>query len=166
MNEIIDKFTILSLRNLEDKNYDYLILDIEEKEEIKTTINFIIENKINIDFYFFINARFQKKKLYIQLSDLKVNKDKIINNIKKIHNFFRIKYNKNISFKKSSKHSVFFEGKNFLLNLNKSNKEKYKNQSLDINSIESLKRYQVLLAFNDNLNLINKIEIKDEYKKL
>lgn len=170
LGKIIDKVvmlvphldTVLNQRDLENKTYDYLILDIKKKEELKTTINFIIENKIDIDFYFFINARFKKKRLYIQLSNLKKNKNQVISNIKKIHNFFRIKYNKNISFKKSSKHSVFFGGKNFLLNLKKP-KNLYNNT---LNSIENLNRHQILLSFNDNLNLIYRIEIKDEYKAL
>jgi hypothetical protein len=161
LNEIINKFAEITQRDLKNKYYDYLILNINKKKEIDEIINFIIKNKINIDLYFFINTRFKKKKLYIQISDSKENKDITTENLKKIHNFFRIKYNKNISFKNSSKHSVFFEGKNFLLS---SSKTSYK--FINLKLIKNINIQQILLAFNTNLTNLYMIEIKDEYKTL
>ncbi len=162
LNDIINKFKNITQRNLENKNYDYLILDVENKEEFKAVIDFIIKNEINIDLLFFISARFKKKKLYIQISDMKDNKIEVSRNLKKIHNFFRINYNKNISFKKSSKHSVFFEGRNFLLNTEKESNY----NSMPLNAVKDLNGYQILLIFSDNLNLVYKTEMKDEYKAL
>lgn len=115
MIETLNKFKKITNRELLNKTYDYLILDIDDKKEIKILMDFIKESKIKIDVFFFIDAKFRKQKLYLQISDIKEKKKNMINNLKFIHNFWRINFNKNISYKKASKHSVFFDGKNFVL---------------------------------------------------
>ena len=155
MNNFLIKFENKSKKDKKSINYDYLILNIDKKEEIEAILKYISNNKIEIDFYFFINTRFKKKRIYIQVSNNTTN-------LKKIHNFFRINFNKNISFKKASKHSVFFEGRNFLLTLKNNNKELF----LPLSSIKTLNDYMILLGFNSDLLSVYKIEIEDEYKKL
>jgi len=169
LNNLLNKFTKLTTRDLELRAYDYLILNVDKKEEIEELLNFIVSNDIKIDLCFFIHDRFRKQQLYLQISSLKETKLEMIKSLKRIHNYWRIQFEKNISFKKSSKHSVFFDGKNFLI---KSLNLEIELQSTLTQNIK-LEDYQIFISFGDNLLSFEKFMvkdsfsyIKDEHKKL
>ena len=126
-----------------DRYYDYLILELRNNYEINKVNNYLKE--LNIDLFFIIDNSY-KKNIYIQYSSSKKENIKIL--LRKIHNFWRIKLNNDIGYKKSSKHSTYFEGKNLILK--------------NINSIKlldktnlNLKRFSAILKINNQYFKLN-----------
>jgi len=159
LDKLLNKFAGFVARDLENKSYDYLILNVDNKEEIEKLLNFIIFNELKIDLCFFINDRFRKKLLYIQISSVKENKSKMTDSLKKIHNYWRINFEKDVSFKKASKHSVFFDGKNFFIKSLSLGMEK---KSISIKKV-NIEDYQVLISFGDKLLSFNRAILEDEF---
>ena len=157
--KLTEKVKELSKRNLKEKYYDYLILDINSFSEFKEILDFIVKNSLETDFIFLLNRQLKNKKLFIQVSDDLNKKDSVKNRLKEIHNYFRIKYNRNLSFKKSSKHSVFFEGKNFLLN-----SEKLSQNIMKLSDFVKMDFYGFIVVFGDELNNLYLMKVEDEYK--
>jgi len=106
---IKDEFVDLITRK-NDRFYDYLILNIRNIKEFEK-ISKIIE-ELDVDLFFIIN-NYYKTRLYIQVSGERLI---VQNKLRKIHNYWRINFKNDIGYKRSSKHSVFFEGKNLILN--------------------------------------------------
>jgi hypothetical protein len=146
LDNLLNKFIDIAKRDVKKNVYDYLILNVDNKDEVDLLLEFIIESKINIDLCLFMDKS-KKKKLYIQSSALKEDDGKkiVFDTLRKLHNFWRIKFNKDISYKRASKHSVFFEA---------------------INLLGKLDQSKAMITFNNHLECFCRIEIEDEYKKL
>ncbi len=97
------------LKRKENIYYDYLSFKLTDVKIIDYVYEYLKEKQI--DLFIIINKN-SKTKIYIQTSG---KKEIVKFNLKKLHNFLRINYNIPFSYKKVSKHSVFFEAKNIIL---------------------------------------------------
>ena len=143
------KDKILKIVNRDkDRFYDYLTLKLKNIDEIKVIDEFIKEQ--NIDLYFYINTSYGIN-IYVQYSS--ESKDIVKDKLKSIHTFWRVKFNNDLGYKKSSKHSLFFGGKNLIIkNINNIKLDNQKSKSFDNFKLDS---FNALLPFDEKYYKFN-----------